>query len=91
MSYHRVVVKLGTNLLTAGSERLNLETMAALVGQIARLHREGFAVVVVSSGAIAAGRQSLPASLPGKWRHLQSPVSDSCADTLDSAPGGGRN
>ena len=59
MNYHRIVVKLGTNLLTAGSDRLNLETMASLVGQVARLHKEGLAVVVVSSGAIAAGRHRL--------------------------------
>ena len=58
-SYQRIVVKLGTNLLTAGSDRLNLETMASLVGQIARLHKEGLGVVVVTSGAIAAGRHRL--------------------------------
>jgi len=59
MNYHRIVVKLGTNLLTAGSDRLNLETMASLVGQVAKLHKEGLAVVVVSSGAIAAGKHRL--------------------------------
>lgn len=59
LGYHRVVVKLGTNLLTAGTDRLDLETMSSLVGQIARLHQEGLDVVVVSSGAIAAGRHKL--------------------------------
>jgi glutamate 5-kinase len=59
MNYHRIVVKLGTNLLTGGSDRLSLETMASLVGQIAKLHKEGLAVVVVTSGAIAAGRHRL--------------------------------
>ncbi|MBM3156092.1 MAG: glutamate 5-kinase [Chloroflexi bacterium] len=59
MDYNRIVIKLGTNLLTGGSDRLNLETMASLVGQIARLRKEGVGVVVVSSGAIAAGRQRL--------------------------------
>lgn len=59
MNYHRIVVKLGTNLLTAGSDHLNLETMASLVGQIAGLHKEGLAVVVVTSGAIAVGRHRL--------------------------------
>ena len=58
-SYRRLVVKLGTNLLTAGSDRLDLEVMAALVGQIARLHQQGHEVIIVSSGAIAAGRQKL--------------------------------
>ncbi|MBE0479460.1 MAG: glutamate 5-kinase [Dehalococcoidia bacterium] len=59
MDHHRVVVKLGTNLLTGGSDHLNLETMSSLVGQIARLHARGLELVVVSSGAIAAGRQRL--------------------------------
>lgn len=58
-SYRRIVVKLGTNVLTAGTDRLDLEVMASLVGQIARLHQEGKEVVVVSSGAIAAGRHRL--------------------------------
>ncbi|MEK7216917.1 MAG: glutamate 5-kinase [Chloroflexota bacterium] len=59
--FQRVVVKFGTNLLTGGTDRLNLETMAALVGQLARLHQEGREVIVVSSGAVAAGRHRLGA------------------------------
>ncbi|MDO8672352.1 MAG: glutamate 5-kinase [Dehalococcoidia bacterium] len=57
--YQRVVVKVGTNLLTAGTDRLDLEMMASLVGQIARLHGRGIEVILVSSGAIAAGRHRL--------------------------------
>lgn len=57
--YRRLVVKLGTNLLTAGGDRLDLEVMASLVGQVARLHQQGFEVILVSSGAIAAGRHEL--------------------------------
>jgi glutamate 5-kinase len=57
--YRRVVAKFGTNLLTAGTDRLDLEVMSALVGQIARLMRQGLEVAVVTSGAIAAGRHRL--------------------------------
>ncbi|MBI2913079.1 MAG: glutamate 5-kinase [Chloroflexi bacterium] len=57
--YRRIVVKLGTNVLTAGTDRLDLEVMAALVGQVARLHQGGADVIVVTSGAIAAGRHRL--------------------------------
>lgn len=57
--YKRIVAKFGTNLLTAGTERLDLEVMATLVGQVARLHRQGREVIIVSSGAIAGGRQQL--------------------------------
>jgi glutamate 5-kinase len=59
LTYHRVVVKLGSNLLTAGTERLDLEIMSSLVGQVARLHDQGVEVVLVSSGAMAAGRDRL--------------------------------
>lgn len=59
LDYRRIVVKLGTNLLTAGTDRLDLEIMAALVGQVARLHQSGRQVLVVSSGAVAAGRHRL--------------------------------
>ena len=57
--FRRIVVKLGTNLLTAGTDRLDLEAMAALVGQIARLHHEHREIIVVTSGAVAAGRHRL--------------------------------
>jgi glutamate 5-kinase len=59
LRYRRVVVKFGTNLLTAGSERLDLERMANLVGQVARLRARGAEVIVVTSGAVAAGRRRL--------------------------------
>ena len=58
-AYQRVVAKLGTSLLTAGSDKLDLEVMAALVGQVARLRQRGVDVIVVTSGAIAAGRHRL--------------------------------
>lgn len=57
--YRRVIAKFGTNLLTAGSDRLNLEVMASLVGQVAQLRAAGLDVIVVSSGAVAAGRHQL--------------------------------
>ncbi len=57
--HHRLVVKLGTNLLTGGSDHLDLGTMANLLGQIASLHHRGLELILVSSGAIAAGRHRL--------------------------------
>jgi glutamate 5-kinase len=64
--YHRLVAKLGTGLLTGNSDHLDLETMAKLVGQIARLHQQGLEIIVVSSGAIAAGRDKLKFAKGGK-------------------------
>ena len=64
MRYRRIVAKFGTSLLTAGSNRLDLEAMAQLVGQVVRLRAAGHEVVVVSSGAQAAGRHRLRGRIP---------------------------
>ncbi|MDE2970288.1 MAG: glutamate 5-kinase [Chloroflexota bacterium] len=55
----RVVVKLGTALLTGAVDQLDLPTMQDLVGQVVALRERGVEVVVVTSGAVAAGRQAL--------------------------------
>src|SRR2546425_6528905 len=57
--YHRIVAKFGTNLLTAGSDRLDTGVMSSLVEQAVRLMDEGREVLIVTSGAIAAGRERL--------------------------------
>ena len=57
--YHRVVAKLGTSLLTGGSDHLNEDVMSSLVAQVAQLHRQGLELLVVSSGSIALGRHKL--------------------------------
>ena len=59
MSYHRIVAKLGTSLLTSGTNHLDLQIMANLVKQVAQLYHQGHELIIVSSGAIAAGRQKL--------------------------------
>lgn len=60
----RIVAKVGTSILTAGSDRLDLEAMSRIVGQVVRLRREGHSVALVSSGAQAAGRHRLGKHLP---------------------------
>ncbi|MGF1504303.1 MAG: glutamate 5-kinase [Anaerolineae bacterium] len=55
----RIVVKLGTSVLTAGTPHLNRRRMLDLVGQVAGLCESGHGVVLVSSGAVAAGRALL--------------------------------
>jgi glutamate 5-kinase len=57
--YRRVVAKFGTNLLTNGSEQLDHGQIKALVDQVAQLHADGIDVIVVTSGAVAAGRSRL--------------------------------
>jgi glutamate 5-kinase len=59
--YHRIVAKFGTNLLTSGSDRLDHGVMSSLVKQVVRLMDAGHEVLVVTSGAIAAGKERLNA------------------------------
>ena len=61
-AYRRVVVKAGTNVLTSGGARLDRVAMATLVGEVARARHAGAQVVLVTSGAVAAGREVLTKS-----------------------------
>ena len=49
------VIKLGTQLLTDKSGRLDVEFVGSIARQVAGLREKGVAVTVVSSGAIGAG------------------------------------
>ncbi len=51
----RIVVKLGTGVLTSGIGQLNTERIAALASGIAALRAAGTEVIVVSSGAVGLG------------------------------------
>jgi len=57
--WHRIVVKVGTSTLTAGTRRLSPPRMVGLVRQLAGLRLGGHDVVLVSSGAQQAGRERL--------------------------------
>ena len=57
--YKRIVIKLGTSVLTSGSRHLNRSSMLELVRQCAQLHEQGHELIICSSGAIAAGREKL--------------------------------
>ena len=59
MNKKTIVVKFGTSTLTQGSPKLNSPHMMEIVRQIAQLHNDGFRIVIVTSGAIAAGRHYL--------------------------------
>lgn len=55
----RVVVKLGTGVLTTGIGRLDTARIAAVCAEIAALRARGTEVIVVSSGAVGLGMGSL--------------------------------
>ncbi|MGL4476385.1 MAG: glutamate 5-kinase [Shewanella sp.] len=59
IAYRRVVVKLGTSVLTSGSRSLDKAQMAELARQMSHLMKAGVEVVLCTSGAIAAGREHL--------------------------------
>lgn len=55
----RIVVKLGTSTLTGGTKRLQKAVMVELARQIQELRLAGHQVILVTSGAIAAGREKM--------------------------------
>lgn len=56
----RIVIKVGTNVLTRPDGRLDVTNISRLVDDIAALKREGVQLILVSSGAVGAGRELLP-------------------------------
>ena len=54
----RVVVKIGSSILS-GPSGIDRDHIAALVGEIAALRQRGYELILVSSGAIAAGMTRL--------------------------------
>ena len=55
----RIVVKVGSNVLTRPDGKLDVTRMSALVDQIAWLRQHDYEVILVSSGAMASGRGEL--------------------------------
>jgi glutamate 5-kinase len=54
-SVRRVVIKVGTSVVTGGRSEFCLAQMESLVSSIARLKKEGRQLVLVSSGAVGLG------------------------------------
>ena len=55
----RIVIKVGSNVLTRSDGKLDVTRMSALVDQVAWLRKNGMEVILVSSGAVACGRREL--------------------------------
>jgi glutamate 5-kinase len=55
----RMVIKIGTLVITGESGRVDRARMSNLVGQVARVHDRGISVGMVSSGAIASGMERI--------------------------------
>lgn len=71
MESQRIVIKVGTSTLTNNTAFLNRQRILEIVEQVAHLHQENYEIIIVSSGAQAAGRErlnfpELPRSMPAK-------------------------
>ena len=60
----RIVVKIGSNVLTRADGTMDVTRMSALVDQVAALRREGHQIIIVSSGAVASGKSIIPCEHP---------------------------
>ena len=56
---NRIVIKVGSNVLTRPDGKLDVTRVSAIVDQIAWLRNKGYEVILVSSGAMASGRSEL--------------------------------
>lgn len=75
--YRSITIKVGSNVLTCPDGNLNRERMEHLSAQIAQLHSAGIKVILVSSGAVAAGRSMVAGNVkrdPVSERQLLSSV-----------------
>ena len=68
MRYQRIVVKIGTSTLTQGTRYLQYPRIVEFARQVKYLQDKGYQVVLVSSGAIAAGREAL--NFPQLVKHV---------------------
>lgn len=55
----KIVIKVGSNVLTRTDGHLDITRMSAIIDQIAWLKSQGNEVILVSSGAVACGRREL--------------------------------
>jgi glutamate 5-kinase len=59
LKYKRIVVKIGSNVLTCIDGTLDTERVSQIVDQVAKLFHAGVEIIIVSSGAVASGRGEL--------------------------------
>ena len=58
--FKRIAVKIGSNVLTKDNGTLDVNRICRLVEQISILKQKGIEVILISSGAVAAGRAIIP-------------------------------
>src|SRR5476649_683354 len=61
-NYQRIIIKIGSNVITQPDGLPDLERINHLVEQVAEIKKQGKEVVLVSSGAVASGRSLISIS-----------------------------
>ncbi|MCB0664931.1 MAG: glutamate 5-kinase [Saprospiraceae bacterium] len=59
-----IVIKIGTNVLSADDGSIDLDTLQSIVRQISQLKAKGEKIIMVSSGAVGAGRKEVKLTKP---------------------------
>ena len=62
LQYKKIVVKIGSNVITQANGLPDNERIAHLVDQLAAIKQKGIEVILVSSGAVASGRSLIKVS-----------------------------
>ncbi|ABQ28275.1 glutamate 5-kinase [Geotalea uraniireducens Rf4] len=67
----RIVIKIGSRVLTCDDNGLDSALIGGLAGEVSHFRKKGYEIVIVSSGAVAAGRKELglgdrPRTIPQK-------------------------
>jgi glutamate 5-kinase len=58
-AFSRIAIKVGSNVITQSDGSLNTGRMLRIVEEIAALSKQGIEVILISSGAVAAGREEI--------------------------------
>jgi glutamate 5-kinase len=67
--YSKIAIKVGSNVITQSDGSLNVGRMLRIVEDVAVLSKQGLEVILISSGAVAAGRSSV---MPSKKTNIVS-------------------
>jgi glutamate 5-kinase len=60
--YNKIAIKIGSNVITQSDGTLNVGRMLRIVEDVAVLFKQGIDVILISSGAVAAGRNAVSPS-----------------------------
>ena len=88
----RIVIKIGSNVLTRPDGTLDVTRISSLVDQVQAVRADGAQVLLVSSGAVACGRSnwtpSSSASCFPRWARCGSSACTAACSRIGTRPSG---